>query len=203
MGKWHLWANELGNHTDPKNSFVPEGPYRLGLTGCGKHITSTMIIMKAITIRTHRQKNYYGGFEPDIQTDRAIEYISTRESGNPFFLFLSFDTPHDPWEESNVPGEFYDLFRNTEFQLPPNYSDELDPFGDEWSNIDKSPENVRDWMRVYYSMTANLGRNFGRILKAVEEKGVEEETVIIFTSDHGEMFGAHGRMKKYTFYEEA
>jgi len=58
-------------------------------------------------------------------------------------------------------------------------------------------------MRVYYAMTANFDWNFGRITDAINSAGIAENTIIVVTSDHGEMFGAHGRMKKNIFYEEA
>ncbi len=58
-------------------------------------------------------------------------------------------------------------------------------------------------MRNYYAMTANLDGNIGRILQAVDQAGLADETLIVFTCDHGEMFGGHGRMKKNIFYEEA
>jgi arylsulfatase A-like enzyme len=89
------------------------------------------------------------------------------------------------------------------FPPPPNYSDKLDPYGDGWSNIKKTPEKLDEWMRVYYAMTANLDWNVGRLTDALDKAGLKDDTIIVFTSDHGEMFGAHGRMKKNIFYEEA
>ena len=58
-------------------------------------------------------------------------------------------------------------------------------------------------MKAYYAMTANLDVNFGRLIAALEAKGLAENTIVLFTSDHGECFGAHGRMAKNIFYEEA
>ena len=50
---------------------------------------------------------------------------------------LSVGTPHDPWEQSNVPEQFYDLFRDTPFPVPPNYSDAMDPYGDACWIVDR------------------------------------------------------------------
>ena len=58
-------------------------------------------------------------------------------------------------------------------------------------------------MPVYYAMTANLDKNFARLLQALKELDMEEDTIVVFTSDHGEMFGAHGRRNKNIFYDEA
>ena len=55
---------------------------------------------------------------------------------------------------------------------------------------------IAEWMRVYYAMTTNLDWNFGRLISSIKDAGIIDNTIIIFTSDHGEMFGSHGRMKK-------
>jgi arylsulfatase A-like enzyme len=52
-------------------------------------------------------------------------------------------------------------------------------------------------------MTANLDWNIGRFMKALDEMGISEDTIVLISSDHGEMFGGHGRMKKNIFYDEA
>ena len=56
-----------------------------------------------------------------------------------------------------------------------------------------------EWMRVYYAMTANLDRNVGRLLRVVDDLGLRDNTIFVFTSDHGEMFGAQGRRAKNIF----
>jgi arylsulfatase A-like enzyme len=63
--------------------------------------------------------------------------------------------------------------------------------------------HLEDFQRVYHAMTASLDWNIGRVLKALHDKGLEDDTIVVFTSDHGEMFGAHGRIFKMTFYDEA
>ena len=209
IGKWHLWANQLGNHFDPKNSFVPPGPHRLGFDGYWAAYNFHHVYYgdSAYYHENTPEKIHFpeGTFEPDGQTDLAIDYIRRRaESDRPFALVLSIGTPHDPWTRENVPAEWYDRFRNTRFPVPPNWSPEKDTrYGDAWSNIDKSPETLDEWMRVYYAMTANLDWNVGRLQTAIRDAGLEENTLFVFTSDHGECFGAHGRMKKNIFYEEA
>jgi arylsulfatase A-like enzyme len=209
IGKWHLWANQLGNHGDPENSFVPRGPHRLGFDG--------------YWAAYNFHHNYYGEsayyheespekvsfpertYEPDGQTDMAIDYIKVHaDKDKPFALVLSVGTPHDPWVKSNVPEEYYAMFQDVEFDVPSNWQQEADaPYGDDWSDMEKTPEMLNEWMRVYYAMTANLDWNIGRLQNAIREAGIENDTLFVFTSDHGECFGAHGRMKKNIFYEEA
>jgi arylsulfatase A-like enzyme len=206
FGKWHLYANVLGRHREAKNSFVPRGKHRLGFDG----------YWAAFNFHHNYYGEYYhtesldkirygdGVYEPDAQTDQAIDYIEKNaDSGKPFCMVVSYGTPHDPWIKSNVPAEYYEMFKDVKFDVPPNWSDEMDPYGDAWSNTRKSPEKLDEWMRNYYAMTTNLDHNIGRVIEAIDEAGLGEDTIIVFTSDHGEMFGAQGRMKKNVFYEEA
>ncbi|MBN1124889.1 MAG: sulfatase [Sedimentisphaerales bacterium] len=206
IGKWHLYANQLGNHFDPKNSFVPRGPHRLGFDGYWAAYNFHHEYYGSYYHTESPEKIFYGEgvFEPDAQTDLALDFISKKATDDsPFFLMVSYGTPHDPWVKSNVPARFYEMYKDVKFDVPANYSDDMDPYGDGWSNIEKSPERIDEWMRNYYAMTANLDWNIGRILQAVDKGGLSEDTLIVFSSDHGEMFGGHGRMKKNIFYEEA
>ena len=206
IGKWHLYADQLGHHYEPRNSFVPRGPHRLGFDGLWAAYNFHHNYYGSYYHTESPEKIFYGEdvFEPDAQTDMALDFIEGRaESEKPFFLMVSYGTPHDPWVQSNVPKKYYDMFRDVKFEVPPNYSSEMDPYGDGWSNIEKSPERLDEWMRNYYAMTANLDWNVGRILDAVDKSELGQDTIVVFTSDHGEMFGGHGRMKKNIFYEEA
>ena len=58
-------------------------------------------------------------------------------------------------------------------------------------------------MRGYYGMVANLDDNIGRLMDKIRDLGLDKNSIIVFTSDHGECFGAHGRRAKNIFYEEA
>ena len=206
IGKWHLYAAELGNHMDPKNSYVPRGPHRLGFDGYWAAYNFHHRYYDAYYHEESPAKIPYpeSAYEPDAQTDMAIEQVRKLSAGeNPFALVLSVGTPHDPWTKENVPPRYYEMFETVRFEPSPSYSDTLEPYGDAWSNMEKSPAAIEEWMRCYYAMTANLDWNLGRLLAAVDQAGIAGNTIVVFTSDHGEMFGAHGRMKKNTFYEEA
>ncbi len=209
IGKWHLWANQLGHHADPKNSFTPRGPDRLGFDGywAAYNFHHSYYGEPAYYHEESEEKIHFpkGSYEPDGQTDMAIDYIKAHAAGDtPFALVLSIGTPHDPWEKDNVPEAYYAMFEDTPFDVPPNWRQGVDaPYADGWSNANKSPELLDAWMRVYYAMTTNLDWNVGRLQAAIREVGIEDNTLFVFTSDHGECFGAHGRMKKNIFYEEA
>lgn len=143
---------------------------------------------------------------PDVQTDLAIarmrEYAANPEK--PFALFLSYSTPHGPWRRDNVPDECYARFAGVEYQLPPNYAEEDDPHGDIWAHISaQNRRSMPEWMRIYDAMCANVDDNVGRLVETMRELGLDKNTILVFTSDHGECWGAHGRRQKSVFYEEA
>ena len=210
IGKWHLWANELGNHYDPKNSFTPPGPYRFGFDGFWAAYNFHHEYFNGYYHTDSPEKIPVKGYEPDVQTDLAIARIKHAAiAGKPFALFLSVGTPHDPWNTNNVPAKFLNMFADeagkSRFTLPPNYKPDNDPYSDAWGRF-KGPrerQSIPEWLRVYYAMTANLDWNIGRLLKAIDEAGLHGNTIVVFTSDHGEMMGAQGRRAKNIFYEEA
>jgi len=207
IGKWHLWAAQLGNHYDPANSFVPTGPDRLGFDGYFAHYNfhHNFYGASAYYHLDTPEKIYTEGYEPDAQTDLTIGQLRRLSAGDkPFALFFSPGTPHDPWVHENVPGKYLDMFRDAEFKLPQNYLPENDPYADNWAKLnERERRELCSWMRVYYAMTANLDYNVGRIINELKTLGIYDNSIIIFTSDHGELFGAHGRRAKNIFYDEA
>jgi arylsulfatase A-like enzyme len=207
IGKWHLYADQAGYHYSPSNSFVPPGPDRLGFDGyfAAYNFHHEYYGAAAYYHLDTPEKVYCNGYEPDVQTGMAIERLRHHAAnGKSFALFLSLGTPHDPWDHFNVPGEYLEKFKDVEFALPANYKSEDDPYADKWGRLnDWQRRELTEWMRVYYAMTANLDDNVGRLLDEVKRLGLNENTIVVFTSDHGEMFGAQGRRAKNTFYDEA
>ena len=181
------------------------GQHRLGFDGEWSAYNFHHLYFDAYYYKDSPEKIVLPGYEPDGQTDLAIDYLQRASTtDDPFALFLSIGTPHDPWTQDNVPAADYEMFQDIDFPLPPNYRDENDPYGDTWAIMSPAERaKLPEWMRVYYAMTANLDRNIGRLLRAVDDLGLRDDTIFVFTSDHGEMFGAQGRRAKNIFYEEA
>jgi len=210
FGKWHLYANEAGNHTDPKNSYIPPGPDRLGFDGEWRAYNFDHNNYGGYYHRNSPEKIFYGEgvYEPDAQTGFAVEYIKrASKKENPFAVFLSLGDPHDPWTKDNVKEEYYDMFKDVTFELPESWSDTPDPYMDRNTDperwIQHWKENIPEFMRGYYAQTAALDNNLGKVMQTLEEAGVADNTIVVFSSDHGEMFGAHGRVFKMIFYEES
>ncbi len=216
IGKWHLWANQLGHHHADRNGFIPPGPYRLGFDGLWAAYNFHHNYFGAFYYEDEPKKIHYRRpgidkpYEPDAQTDMAIDFINGKigtegaEKDQPFSLFLSYGTPHDPWGFNNCEKRFIDKFRDVEFPKRKNYSAKQDPYADGWGTMGKRYlENLQQNQRGYYAMTANLDWNIGRLVDALHKAGELDNTIIVFTSDHGEMFASHGRRAKNIFYEEA
>ena len=208
IGKWHLYANELGHHDDPQNSFVPRGPHRLGFDGEWKAYNFHHDNYGAYYHTESPEKIFYGEgvYEPDAQTDFAIDFLRRASAEpEPFALFLSWGPPHDPWGPDNVPARFWQMHAETAFPNPPNYHADNDaPYADAWATLGAGERGqLESWRRGYYAQVTSIDENFGRLLATLEECGLANETIVVFTSDHGEMFGAHGRRAKNIFYEEA
>ena len=205
IGKWHLWANQLGHHEETKNGFVPPGPYRLGFDQLWAAYNFNHTYHDAPYFRDTPRRETHKLYEPDSQTGMAIDYLKSRRSvARPFALFLSWGPPHDPWDWANCPSDFTEQFRNVKIPLRPNYSAKPDPYADAWATPPADyGAQVGQYQQGYYAMTADIDRTLGRLLDAIREQGMENDTLLVFTSDHGEMFGSHGRRAKYIFYEEA
>lgn len=205
IGKWHLWAAELGHHDLIRNGFTPPGPYRLGFDDYWAAYNFNHLYSHAPYFLNDATPHIRKQYEPDAQTDSAIDYLNSRgQSDAPFALFLSWGPPHYPWGLDNVSPEFAERFRNTEIPLAPNYSTVSDPYADQWQKLPPNyDQKVHEWLKVYYAQVANLDWNLGRLMNAIDKNGLADDTIFVFTSDHGEMFGAHGRQAKLIFYEEA
>jgi arylsulfatase A-like enzyme len=207
IGKWHLWANST-DHTVPANHFVPPGPDRLGFDGYWAAYNFWHNYYQAFYFEDDAMRHEVVGYEPDIQTDLAITQLHTlAQRDRPFALFLSYGTPHDPWETWNVPAQDYAAYQTAKIPWPETWSDTPDPYMDRfkdpvWWRETFKPQLI-ETLRVYYAMITNLDRNVARLLTALAELGLDDRTIVVFTSDHGEMFGAHGRTQKMIFYDEA
>jgi len=123
------------------------------------------------------------GYDADIQTDQAIGFLE-RFRDEPFCLFLSWGPPHDPYR--TVPQEFLDMYPTEEVTLRPNM---------EGAN----PEALAG----YYAHVTALDRNVGRLMDALERLGLAENTIVVFSSDHGDMLWAHGRRNKQQPHDES
>lgn len=153
------------------------------------------------------------GTTTEIEVDDAVEEASLAflrdpaRRDKPWILNASFIAPHFPLI---VPDEFYSLYSPEQVDLPtipPGHLDTLHPvyqrMRQSFGLIDFPEEMVRRGRAAYYGLVTYLDAKIGRLLQAIEETGQSENTLVIYTSDHGEMAGEHGMWRKSNFYEYA
>jgi len=135
--------------------------------------------------------------------DRTLSFL--RNTGDePFMLTCSLNVPHDP---NVLPLPFYGMFPPEDVMLPENFKFIESLFENELSrNIVKAygEDYVREFLSIYYSSVLMLDHFVGQILDTLEDKGLKENTIVLFVSDHGDMAGGHGMVWKSTsaFYDE-
>lgn len=128
------------------------------------------------------------GYQPAVQTDLAIDFIDEHADGeNPFFCFLSWGPPHLPYE---APDRYEAMYDSEEFDLRPNVPEHM------------AAQARRDLV-PYYGMITSLDDQLDRLFAALEERGIAEETLVVFTSDHGELIGSQGEYYKGYPWEES
>lgn len=124
------------------------------------------------------EKQYWDGYGPYRETDDAVAYIrENANGGKPFLLFLAWGAPHFPHD--NAPQETQRLFIPDSMQVPANVPADL-------------KNAARNESSGYYAHIAALDKCMGELQRAIIEAGIFENTIFVFTSDHGEMMGAQG-----------
>ena len=145
---------------------------------------------------------------PYFLTENSIELMEqAKNEEKPFFLWHNFWGPHSPYYATQ---EYYDIYRDIEIPEWPNY--QWDPKDDNMPRQVKIHPHAdsltwEDWaeaIRHYYAFTTMIDRQIGRMLDYLEESGLAENTIVIFSSDHGETLGSHGGLtdKGWHHFEE-
>ena len=148
------------------------------------------------------------GFSTTVFTDEMIEFLRSREpDGNPFFAYIAFTSPHDP---RTAPPPFDKMYDTDDIELPPNFMTEH-PFDigirdirDEvLADYPRTESEIRQHIADYYGMISHMDADIGRILGTLEDKGLSDNTIVIYTSDHGLGVGQHGLMGKQNLYDHS
>ena len=137
-------------------------------------------------------------------TRQSIDFLRRRDPGKPFFLMTSYVRPHAPYD---APQAFFDLYEHKDLRPPVrgDWDDRelLEKTGRVFNNITgpSDPEQIRRQMVGYYACISHVDNQIGRLLLALTEQHLMDNTVILFVSDHGEMLSDHCLDRKSVPYQ--
>uniref|UniRef100_A0A7S3V830 Sulfatase N-terminal domain-containing protein n=1 Tax=Chaetoceros debilis TaxID=122233 RepID=A0A7S3V830_9STRA len=221
VGKWHLDGNEIpGWDTNVGREFgFEENKYRFN-RGHWKYFedvpNSDRVQEYNYTNSDLFENRYEKHFSTDFLFDRGIDFIknSVRKKEQ-FALFLSIPDPHAPNE---VRPPYDNLYDETFFKVPTTGRSAMtkDPASPIWQVMDLAdrgrPDDLnemgefldafessdwwQDYMQKYFGMVACLDENVGKLLNSIKGNGIENDTILVFTSDHGDMLMEHGKIDK-------
>ena len=220
VGKGH-WQNNLPLFDDQNNylgkttapgghffkgtrydTYIPQGEARHGIEywyqSLGHNHNNPVVYTNDTQLsgKLEGQPYYPKRYSAVDQANIIIDYIknnrSQRDEKKPFSLLWTMDPPHSPYAavddtDEQIYNQFYkDIALSTLLNR---------------ANVDL--KKAEKFARVYFSMVTLIDREIGRVMAALQQQGLEDNTLIVFTADHGEMMGSHSLMAKNTFYEES
>lgn len=200
IGKWHLDTPDVPIPADDWRTavwdcYTPPGKRRHGISfwysyGCSDHHLNPHYWIQE---GPASEKCFPGEYSVEHEAKVACSYILNankkhREADRPFALFVAMNPPHPPYEK--VPDSYRRCYADKtgqELLSRPNVKGKA------------GPQHVRN----YFAAVTAVDQAFGLIMEALQKAGLENDTIVVFTSDHGEMMGSHGRMQKVVPYEES
>ena len=136
------------------------------------------------------------GYDAKAQTHCAIEYLRQYDSDKPFLLVLSWGPPHNPY--GTAPARYRAMYEPDRLTLRPNVRE-----GQWLPDIRGTMEKIRADLAGYYAHCSALDDCVGAILEALAGNGLADDTIFVFTSDHGDMLGSQGLWRKQVPYDES
>ncbi len=165
IGKWHLGYTERFHPTE--NGFE----YFAGFQGGGTSV-------KDPSLEVNGEIKKYEGLTGDLLTEQAIGFLRQRDEKRPFFLAVHYRSPHAAW--TPVAPEDAAPYKGKDMRLPePDYPD-LDT------------KRIKRMMAEYLASVSGVDRNVGQLLATLKELALVENTIVIFSADHGYNMGHNG-----------
>ena len=188
IGKWHLNGHDRNTSLqEGRNAFIPQQRrqgfdfWRAG--ECCHNYNHSFYYADTAT------KQYWDGYDAIAQTREAQQYIRQHAEKSPFVLFVSWGPPHAPYH--TAPDEYRSRFGDPDrIVLRPNVPEPL-------------RKKARQDLAGYYAHIAALDDCIGEVLATLKECDIEQDTIFVFTSDHGDMLYSHGQTKKQKPWDES
>lgn len=132
------------------------------------------------------QKHTWNGYDAFPQTDSAIGFI--KKSNDPFLLVLSWGPPHNPYE--TAPEKYKKMYDPAKMKVRPNVPKDM-------------LDSARKTLAQYYAHCTALDDAMGKLMKTLEDQGIAKNTIVVFTSDHGDMLLTRGVFRKQRPWDES
>lgn len=192
-----------GHYINPYDTYVPPGDSRLGFkyffqTLRDVHFDPLCYSNDSKAIEGLKDGELYEPkrFSAEFETEALINYLDNthnqRNSDKPFFITWSLNPPHNPWTEESTDMSFF-----------PQYTEDGKANIDGLLLRDNADKVKGEYAPYYFANVSAVDFYIGKVLEKLEEIGVADNTIIVFSSDHGEMLGSHGRSGKLSPQVEA
>ncbi len=179
IGKWHLDGRGRSNLTPPAR--------RQGFE-FWRALECTHNYNNSIYYADEDVKLKWDGYDAIAQTRRAQQYIRTHAAGKPFVLFVSWGPPHAPYH--TAPSKYKALFEGRDIKLRPNVPE-------------KMRAQAKKDIAGYYAHIAALDDCVASVTETLKECRLQDNTILVFTSDHGDMLYSQGGRKKQQPWDES
>ncbi|MFV0337777.1 MAG: sulfatase, partial [Chthoniobacterales bacterium] len=180
--------------------------YSVGLSGKW-HLGNTLCPQKGHTFwQVHARGGgpYYGApmmrdgveysepcYVTDAITEHALDFLNIQTREQPFYLGVHYTAPHSPWERNEHPSKYYDpYFENCEFASVPEQA--LHPWQIDTAPIGDTPERRRELLSGYFASITAMDAQIGRLINALEQADILDDTILIFSGDNGMNMGHLG-----------
>jgi arylsulfatase A-like enzyme len=194
IGKWHIDGQY-------RCAYIPPGPRRQGYQYWKAINCDHNYRHEAYYTDRDSTRHYWKGFAAISEAQSAQQYIHKHAHSNPpFYLLLSWATPHSPYHMA--PKKYKKKYKAENMWLPPNVPDKANPKSSRQGG-GHYRKSVRRNMAGYYANISVLDAMIGKVIKTLKKEGVWNNTIILFTSDHGDMLGSQGLYGKQVPYDES
>ena len=180
IGKWHVDGHGRSNYIPPERR---QGFEYWKVLECTHDYNNSFYYAG-----DSDEKLQWEGYDAIAQTRDAQDYLRNHDGENPFLLVLSWGPPHNPYQ--TAPEAYKARYKSEEIELRPNVPE-------------ADAETAREWLAGYYSHCTALDDCVGDLLQTLEETALDEDTIFLFFSDHGDMVGSHGMDNKQKPWDES
>lgn len=148
-----------------------------------------------------------GKHSSEMVCDAAINFLQNYNDDSPFYMYIAFLAPHDP---RVMPEKFKNMYKAEDIELPENFmgghpfdTGDLHLRDEQLAPFPRDPENTKEHIADYYAMISHLDYQLGRVVQGLKDKGVYDNTIIVFAGDNGLALGQHGLFGKQNCYEHS